>query len=283
MPFFSVLITAYNREMYLEEAVKSVLDSTFRDFELIIVDDGSVDDTFLVARNLAETDKRIFLYRNEKNLGQFQNRNKAASYATGNFIVFVDSDDTIFPDALQKFFDIIAKYSKVNFGMYLYNQYCEVFQLTSSDAIKKHFFNQSFLTIGPGGTFIKRTFFYEISGYPTKYGAPGDLYFNLNAASKTNIVFLPFEFMFYRRHVNQEINNPFSYLINNYRYLNDALIELPLPLSKKEIKRLSLKNKRRFIINVFFYLVKSKDLKKSMEACHLANFGVKDFLQGIFN
>src|ERR1041384_7268362 len=100
-PLVSVLMTAYNREDYIAEAIESVLASTYTNFELIIVDDCSSDNTVAIAKEYKAKDKRIKVYVNEKNLGDYPNRNKAASYANGDFLMYVDSDDKILTDGIQ--------------------------------------------------------------------------------------------------------------------------------------------------------------------------------------
>ncbi len=82
-PLVSVLITSYNRDKYIAQAIQSVLASTYNNFELIIVDDCSTDQSFAKAQRYAASDERISAYVNEKNLTQFGNRNKAASFARG--------------------------------------------------------------------------------------------------------------------------------------------------------------------------------------------------------
>src|SRR5450631_1699837 len=109
-PFVSVLMTAYNREKYIAEAIESVLASTYTNFEFIIVDDGSVDTTVEIARSFELKDSRVKLYINEKNLGDYPNRNKAASYAKGKYLKYLDSDDMIFKDSLLKMVNAIEKY-----------------------------------------------------------------------------------------------------------------------------------------------------------------------------
>src|SRR5258705_9727856 len=94
-PFVSVLMTAYNREKYIGEAIKSVLASGYTNFELIIVDDCSGDNTVTIAKTFEQRDARIKVYVNEKNLGDYPNRNKAAGYENGEFIMYLDSDDPI--------------------------------------------------------------------------------------------------------------------------------------------------------------------------------------------
>ena len=85
-PDGSVLMTAYNRELYIAEAIESVLASTYQDFELIIVDDGSKDKTVAIAKKYESKDSRVKVFVNEQNLGDYPNRNKAASFASGKDI-----------------------------------------------------------------------------------------------------------------------------------------------------------------------------------------------------
>lgn len=282
-PLVSVLMTAYNREKYIAEAIESVLASTYNNFELIIVDDGSADNTAAIARSFKEKDKRIKLFVNEKNLGQFSNRNKAASYATGEFLMNADSDDTLYADGIENCVNAMLSFPQSSFGMFYAAKGQAPFVIDSKDAIWQHFFKQPFLTIGPGGTIIHRRFFNEINKYPVIYGVPGDMYFNLKATCFSPIVMLPFEFLYYRRHDGQEINNAYSYLINNYTYLRDALEELPLQLEKSQIEWLQKKNKRRFVVNISKYLIKTKNIKKTREVINKTGFGLKEALIGIFH
>src|SRR5205814_9393285 len=94
-PLISVLTTAYNREKYIAEAIESVLASTFKDFEMIIVDDCSKDHTVEIARRYS-SDPRVQVHVNEKNLGDYPNRNCASSFACGIYLKYLDSDDVIY-------------------------------------------------------------------------------------------------------------------------------------------------------------------------------------------
>jgi glycosyltransferase involved in cell wall biosynthesis len=101
MTTVSVLMTVYNRRHFLGDAVRSVLASTFDDFELIICDDCSHDGSPDLAEEFARKDSRIRVYRNERNLGDYGNRMQAASLATGVYLKYVDSDDQIYPHGLE--------------------------------------------------------------------------------------------------------------------------------------------------------------------------------------
>ena len=281
-PLVSVLTTTYNREKYIAEAIESVLASTYKNFELIIVDDCSTDSTVEIAKSYEARDERVKVYVNEKNLGDYPNRNRAASYARGEYIMFVDSDDKIFKESLKRLLDVMAKFKVSDFGMYFPHGKETPVQFDSVEAIRRHFFVHPFLMIGPGGTFIKRSFFKEIGGYPTLYGPANDMYFNLKAVSRTKIILIPFDFMYYRIHDGQQLGNKFSYLYNNYRYLSDALNEIPLQLKPAEIKWLHKKNKRRFVVNISKYFFRTFNLRKTLLAIRLAGFGIKDAVVGVF-
>lgn len=275
-------MTSYNREKYIAEAIESVLNSSYENFELIIVDDGSKDKTVEIARSYQKLDSRVKVFINEKNLGDYPNRNKAASCATGEFMTYVDSDDKLLPDTISKILSNDKDIEELNFAMY-WPHSDQTFRLEGKDAIRKHFFEKQFLYMGPGGTFMRRSFFESIGGYPEKYGPANDMYFNLKACCYSGIHLYPFEFIYYRIHEGQEINNKQAYIYQGYNYMKDALLNLPLGVSEKEICFLLKKNKRRFSVNLLQYFFKTFNLSKSKEAWNKAEFSMNDFLSGIFH
>jgi glycosyltransferase involved in cell wall biosynthesis len=283
MGLISILMTAYNREMFIEEAIQSVLASSYKNLELIIVDDGSKDGTVAIAKKYEELDTRVKVYLNHTNLGDYPNRNKAVSYAKGEYIMFVDSDDTIFEHGIENCIRLMKSFPSSSFGIRLFNKDCDPFELQSKEAISRHFFHEPILGIGPGGTVIKRSLFEQIKGYPEIYGPANDMYFNLKASANSNVVMIPFEFLYYRRHDGQEINNKQSYLYNTYLFLRDALNELPLGLTREEIQWLQSKNKRRFLVNILKYFTKTFNLPNTAIILKRTKFGMKDVLQAIFH
>lgn len=96
----TVIIPVYNGENYIENCLRSVMDQTFHDLQIIVVDDGSKDGTFEICKNLAESDKRIQILKIE-NSGVSHARNIGIDHAKGEYIQFVDGDDTILKDATE--------------------------------------------------------------------------------------------------------------------------------------------------------------------------------------
>jgi glycosyltransferase involved in cell wall biosynthesis len=98
-PAVSIITPAYNAQEYLQEAVGSALAQTYRDFELLVIDDGSADRTFDIAKHLAQQDARVHALATE-HVGVSAARNAGMRRARGRYIALLDSDDTWFPDFL---------------------------------------------------------------------------------------------------------------------------------------------------------------------------------------
>jgi glycosyltransferase involved in cell wall biosynthesis len=276
-------MTAYNREKFIAEAIESVLASSYTNFELIVVDDCSSDNTVPIALGYEAKDSRVRVYVNEYNLGDYPNRNKAAGYAKGKYLKYVDSDDSLYPDGLNYCVQSMEDFELAEWAIIYPDASEKEFLLESKEAILSHFFNAPFLKAGPGSTIIRRDFFFSIGMYPTGYGPASDMYFNLNAASKGPVLVLKDIFLFYRRHADQEQSNQFSYLYNYCKYLKDALDNLDLHLSRAQINWLQKKRKRRFAVNITKYFFRTWNLHKTREAINKAEFSLSDYLTGIFH
>ncbi len=108
-PLFSIVIAAYNRAHFVEQAIESVFKQTFREFEIIVVDDGSTDETHEV---LSRFENRIRVVRQSRN-GRSSARNTGARLARGAFIAFLDSDDIWMPQKLERQFRVFQSHSRV--------------------------------------------------------------------------------------------------------------------------------------------------------------------------
>lgn len=97
----SVIIPAYNCEKYIEKAICSVLDQTVKNIEIIVIDDCSTDNTWKVITTIAESDSRVHIYKNQKNLGVVETRNRAMSLCHGTFIALLDGDDFWYENKLE--------------------------------------------------------------------------------------------------------------------------------------------------------------------------------------
>ena len=101
-PFFSIVMPVYNTARYLPQAIESVLNQTFSEFELILMEDNSTDESYTICHRYAAMDMRIRLHRTLKNQGVSVARTKAVSLVRGKYCTFVDSDDWIEPNVLSE-------------------------------------------------------------------------------------------------------------------------------------------------------------------------------------
>lgn len=102
MPKVSVLMTAYNSERYIAEAIESILNQTFSDFEFLIINDGSTDKTADIIAQYAKADKRIKFIDNKNNQGLIAVLNQGLDLCRGEYIARMDSDDIAMPERLAK-------------------------------------------------------------------------------------------------------------------------------------------------------------------------------------
>ena len=106
MPFFSIIIPIYNVEEYLPACLDSVIYQSFKEIEIILINDGSTDKSTEIAREYAKKDSRILLIEQE-NQGLSIARNIGLKRASGDYIIFVDSDDFISINMCEKVYEIL--------------------------------------------------------------------------------------------------------------------------------------------------------------------------------
>lgn len=117
----SIVTASYNYEKYIKETIHSILNQTYKDWEMIIVDDCSTDNSVDIIKSY--NDDRIKLFVNEKNLGLKETLKRGIKEASSEWIAFLESDDVLAPDYLEKKVEIIKKYPDINL---IFND-CEFF------------------------------------------------------------------------------------------------------------------------------------------------------------
>lgn len=207
-PVVSVLMTAYNRERYVGAAIESVLAQTYGDFELIVVDDCSQDGTAEVARGYAR-DPRVRVLMNERNLGDYPNRNNAARYARGTFLKYQDSDDLMYPHCLATMVGPLMAEPRAGFalslGKYWQGGPCPML-LTPRMSYQREFLGAGLFMGGPACAMFRAEVFRGLGGLP-EVGTGSDHIFWLKACAKVNVVLVSADLFWYRVHGGQEIQS----------------------------------------------------------------------------
>ena len=107
----SVIVPAYNAEKYLPKSIESIINQVYKNIEIIIIDDASTDNTKAIIKAYAEKDDRILPFYQSENKGVSAARNVGLKAATGDYIMFVDSDDELTKDAIRRMIDLADKYN----------------------------------------------------------------------------------------------------------------------------------------------------------------------------
>jgi len=263
MTDISVIMSAYNSEKYIEEAIESILDQTFADFEFIIIDDASEDNTLDIIKSYQKSDQRIKLLRNNNNLGLTRSLNKALKHSQSEYIARMDADDISHPER----FETQINYLKDNPGIdilgttaYNINENGEIIKertvpLSYTD-IKK-----TILLANPvihSSVIMKKSSLKEINNYNETFKKVQDYELWFRALANDLIIEnLPDKLLYYR--VNDEYFNrkslkyritEFKVRLKGYKYLNTPIHKrygLLIPLILGFIPKFLLKPAYKFM------------------------------------
>lgn len=240
----SVLMTAYNREKYLGFAIESVLASSYQNWELIVVDDVSKDRSFEIASSYAEKDSRIRVFRNEKNLGDYPNRNQAAAYARGKYLKYVDADDYLYPWGLEILVKLMEEFPEAGWGL------CSLIQipakpfpvlLTGKQAYEYHYGGYEIFNKAPLSAIIRRDAFEAAGRFSVTILHAGDFEMWHRMALHYPVLLMPDGMVWYREHEEQESTTRRQFLTSyegvRQKYLTDPDCPLPAGISRKMIRK----------------------------------------------
>ena len=208
-PLVSVILPVYNQEFFLEETIMSILSQSFRNFELLIIDDGSTDSSAKIIQKLSVTDSRIIAYF-EANVGKSQATNNLVNKAIGEWCAFLDADDVMMPERLEKQVAFHKNHSEIHASSshcYYINQTGNLFAtqryegLSSLKEFKQTVFREEFITCSYTGLMVSRKVFVEIGGLQKKLEVCEDFeFFNRLVDRGFILLVIPEVLMKYRIH-----------------------------------------------------------------------------------
>ena len=260
----SALVTVYNREKYLAESLQSILDSSYTNIEVVVVDDGSTDRSLEIANAFAARDSRVKVNLNAQNIGDYPNRNRAAELATGDYLKYVDSDDRIEPNCIQTMIDAARKHPDAAYIL-SYPRPKNVerpFYLSAKEAYEQHLVKQQgFFSSGPLLSLIRTNCFREVGGFRPSARNMGDTILWLELSRRWPMVIVEDGLTFWREHDEQEYNlvrgggwdNSMTHCLLSHVTLRDFL-ENDCPLDDAERRLVRRKFQRDNIRRVFWQL-----------------------------
>ena len=211
-PRISVLLTSYNREEYIADAIESVLAQSLTDLELVICDDQSSDGTVGIINDYARRDSRIRVSINERNLGDYGNRRRVAGLALGRFLKYHDSDDVMYPHCLATMVEPLEAEPRAAFALSGPRSWpggpCPML-LTPRLAYEREFLGSGLFQQGPASALFRTEAFRALGGFP-EVDYSGDYLFWLRACATVNVLLVPGDLFYYRVHPGQEFARPAS-------------------------------------------------------------------------
>ncbi len=259
-PKVSVLTTCFNREKYLTACIDSVLASSYHDWELIIVDDVSTDTSVAIAKSYEKKDARIKVYVNAQNLGDYPNRNKAASYAKGTYLKYLDADDIIYPRGLEVMVHAMEQFPEAGLGIsqkVVEDVKPYPFVMQPKETFKREFLMRGVLGVPPTQTILRAEIFREFGGFTgTRYIGDTELWYKI-ACFYPTLKMSP-DLVCWREHDNQEFKkgmSSHSYLKNNFKNVMNALNFDACPLDSCQIQIAKKKYNQRFARDILRLLV----------------------------
>lgn len=214
----SIIVPVYNAEEYLDQCMKTLLNQTYENIEIILVDDGSTDLSGKKCDEYAFIDRRIKVYH-QRNGGQAAARNFAFSMASGDYILYVDSDDYISLNQVEKLLSISIEYDAdivqcyyTKFGNKIkrtkVKETGKVIEYTASKALEE-FCYQGKISPSPWGKLIRRDVMVDVC-FPTGIGYEDMAVMYVILGKTKKIVLLPEILYFYRQHHASTMHIAFS-------------------------------------------------------------------------
>lgn len=204
-PYISVIMPTYNMSQYVKEAIDSILNQTFRNFELIVVNDASTDQSQDIIDSYSN--QKLVLVKNEHNLGNYPARNRALLIAKGKYICVMDADDIAYPNRLEIQFKYMEKHSDVlacgSQSTYIGSNLSLPKPLNYEDIKLQLLDNNRFIH---SSLIIRTDIMKELGGYNEEYIYSSDYDLICRIALRGKIVNLPDVLMQYRIHKSQISN-----------------------------------------------------------------------------
>lgn len=224
-PFVSVIIPNYNHAPFLDERIQSVLDQTYQDFEIIILDDKSTDNSVDIIKKYANNPHVSHILVNEENTGiPFIQWQKGFGYAKGTFIWIAESDDVCEPGLLSSLLEISERNSDCNllfskslkidekglrYGDFYYQRGLDSFVMEGKDFIKKYL-NGGNVIINASSAIFKKSALYGVDNIYTTYRGCGDWIFWIEISKNGKVAYLNKYLNYYRVYSNNTTQTLFK-------------------------------------------------------------------------
>lgn len=248
-PLATIAMVTYNSGPFVREAIESVLAQDCDDFELLVCDDRSTDDTCEIAASFA--DRRIRVVRNDTNLGEYRNRNKALALARGKYLMYLDGDDLLYPHGLSLMARNMERFPDAAFASGLTP--CEKFvypvELTPRQFCSCAFLGPNVLANDFTQLFFRTEALRSLGGFDLRYKS-GDTYVQFALGMRRNVLLIGGGLAWWRKRrgqASETIRATGKGIAEMWRYSRELLEEPGCPLTADE-KAMARENLSRLIL-----------------------------------
>jgi glycosyltransferase involved in cell wall biosynthesis len=227
LPLVTIAMVTYNSEKYIHQAIQSVLCQSYDNLELIIGDDVSADSTWEIIQSYK--DKRIRTYRNEKNLTQYPNRNKALERAEGKYIIYIDGDDIIYPHGLEFMVKMLDSFPECGMALMYWHRNNLIFPVVMSthQFFTAEFFHKGFIPTALSNVLFNVALFKKVGGFPNDH-ISSDIMARFNVALKAPSLIINDNLTWWRETPGQQsskVSNTLKGTIESFQQRQEILMK----------------------------------------------------------
>ncbi len=267
-PLVSVCIPAYNNAATIAETMESVLNQTYENIELIVVDDQSKDNTLQVVEEIAKTDSRVRVYQNETNLGMSGNWNRSMELCTGEYIKLICADDLIHKTLIEREVIIMERHPEVMLVQSdtqfidkdgvkkgFYKRYHKSGIVDGKDACKFSVFTRDYLG-APLANLVRRSAYEQFGGFDSSFTYIIDYDFYMKIANKSKIYIIHEPLNFFRIRYDSNTGQVMGggqeavYIAEHRRLVEKYAKELGLSQSQVELS-VKIRKAMSFMGNIY--------------------------------
>lgn len=210
----SVIVPVYNREKYLKKALDSIIEQTFKNFEIIAVDDGSTDSSLSILYDYQERFPEKIVVISQKNAGPSVARNKAIMAAQGKYIAFLDSDDTWAPNKIECQLPLFNNHQNVAFvysGYYTTNEHGDILETKLPDPqFEGDIYEKLWVlsnNISGGTLMVEKEKLLEVGLFDPDLGGAENLDLRIRLSQVGDVYYCPEPLYFYQKHSESLTSN----------------------------------------------------------------------------
>jgi len=276
-PKFSIIVPLYNKSAYIEKALNSILSQSFKDWELIVVDDGSTDGSASIAKEMIAEDSRC-RFVSQANSGVAYSRNRGVSMSSGEYVAFLDADDWWKLSFLSEMEKFISSYSEAGLFACNYIYYKPGKTHVALDVptgyiyYPKVYCEQSSMPICTGATIMSREVFSEFGGFPVGVNLGEDFLLWSKVAMFNKIAFLNKPLAYYNNDVpvslraTRNLHAPEHHMLFNMRELEksiDGLCDIEAKCQwRRLLDMLRVRGLMQYWMNPEYHEIAAKELAK---------------------